>query len=69
MKPGQFGKATPEFMGFKCGLQRTSIANHLPIQVFPSPKPGVGSTYPSLATFWFLHTLCEPGLTDHLPLS
>ena len=45
MKPGRFGKATPEFMGFKSELQRTSIANHLPIQVFPSSKPGVGSTY------------------------
>ena len=42
MKPDQFGKATPEFMGFKCGLQRASIAKHLSIQVFPSPKPGVG---------------------------
>ena len=45
MKPGRFGKATPEFMGFKSELRRTSIANHLPIQVFPSSKPGVGSTY------------------------
>ena len=46
MKPGQFNKATPKFMGFKFELQRTSIANHLSMQVFPSPKPGVGSTYP-----------------------
>ena len=45
MKPGQFNKATPKFMGFKFELQRTSIANHLSMQVFPSPKPGVGSTY------------------------
>ena len=32
MKPGRFGKATPEFMGFKSELQRTSIANHLSMQ-------------------------------------
>ena len=32
MKPGQFNKATPKFMGFKFELQRTSIANHLSIQ-------------------------------------
>ena len=32
MKPGQFNKATPKFMGFKFELQRTSIANHLSMQ-------------------------------------